>query len=224
MKRLGPWLTLAAVAVLGLALLIVNMSKETEPTTAKPNATTSSPAAPTTAAQTTGAAPTSAAPAAAKFPTKADYVGRIALQTGGTLTLSIAVEGDKAIAYACDGTAVESWLRGSAANGTLTLTGKNDATLDGRLDGTTVRGRLAIGGKQWDFTAAPVAPPAGLYVYTDGGVRQSWIVDGAGTVTGVRRAVDGATSSAPGLAPDATAIVNGKKITANKVSGGDNVG
>ncbi|MET7772851.1 hypothetical protein [Nocardia sp. NPDC005366] len=219
MKRLGPWLTLAVVAVLGLILLTVNMSKESTPTAAQTTATT---AATTTAATTTAATPTSAAPA--PFPANADYVGTITPATGGALTLEITVEGEKAIAYLCDGASIESWLRGSAVNGRLQLTGKNDATLDGASSGPGVGGRITVAGKQWDFTAAPVTPPAGLYIYTDNGARQSWIVNSAGAVTGVQRAADGATSPAPALAPDATALVGGKKITANKVSGGDDVG
>ncbi|MEU8894251.1 hypothetical protein [Nocardia sp. NPDC048505] len=213
MKRLGPWLTLAAVAVLGLVLLVVNMSKDTEPAAAPPN----SPASAT-------AAPTSAAPRATPFPANADYVGTIPLAAGGTMTVEITVEGDKAIAYACDGKTVESWLQGTATNGALKLTGKNDATLTGTHDGKAVNGSLAIGGKQWDFTALPVTQPAGLYVYSADGVRQSWIVDGTGAVTGVQRAADGSTAPAAPLNADATAVVNGRKITATKVSGGDSVG
>ncbi|MFE9579721.1 hypothetical protein ACFYO1_25270 [Nocardia sp. NPDC006044] len=214
MKRLGPWLTLAAVAVLGIVLLAVNMSKETEPATAAP----STPGVPVT----TSAAP--ATPAPLQFPPKADYVGKVPLPTGAPITLSVTVAGDKATAYACDGNQVEAWLQGSAAGGALQLTGKNAAELTGRHDGKVVAGTLRLGDKQWAFTAAPVRSPAGLYVYNEGGARQSWIVDADGNVTGVQRAPDGATSPAPGLSPDATAIVNGKKITANKVSGGDRVG
>ncbi|WP_194819443.1 hypothetical protein [Nocardia sp. XZ_19_385] len=213
-KRLGPWLTLAAVAVLGLVLLVVNLSKDTEPTTAQPN---SGPSASETAAPTTE-------PKATPFPANADYVATIPLDAGGTMTLEITVEGDKAIAYACDGKTIESWLQGPATNGALKLTGKNDATLTGTHDGTAVNGNLSIGGKQWEFSASPVTPPAGLYVYNEGGVRQSWIVDENGGVTGVQRAANGATSPAAPLNSDATAVVNGKKITATKVSGGDSVG
>ncbi|MEV6562398.1 hypothetical protein AB0M22_42210 [Nocardia sp. NPDC051756] len=220
MKRLGPWLTLAAVAVLGIVLLVVNMSKETEPVAAVPN----TPGV-TTSVVTTSAvvAPTTSAPPL-QFPPKADYVGNIPLATGAPITLSVTVAGDKATAYACDGNKVESWLQGTAVGGALQLTGKNDAKLEGRYDGKAVGGTLWLGEKKWEFSAAPVQSPAGLYVYNEGGARQSWIVDANGNVTGVQRAPDGSTSPAPGLSPDATAIVNGKKITANKVSGGDSVG
>ncbi|WP_433193413.1 hypothetical protein ACQP1G_32270 [Nocardia sp. CA-107356] len=218
MRRLGPWLTLAAVAVLGLVLLVINMSKDTEPPAAKTNTVA------TTTVPTTQAPPTTAAPATAPFPAKADYVGRIPLASGGTITLEITVAGDKAIAYACDGKSIESWLRGSATNGSLQLTGKDDAELTGTFDGATVQGTLGIAGKQWTYTAAPVQPPAGLYIYSAAGTRQSWIVDANGGVTGVQRNPDGSTAPAVALASDATAVVNGKKVTANKVSGGDSVG
>ncbi|WP_433725106.1 hypothetical protein ACQP0C_29310 [Nocardia sp. CA-129566] len=218
MKRLGPWLTLAAAAILGLVLVGINMSKDTEPSTAKPNTVT------TTAASTTQAPPIPTTPAAAPFPAKADYVGKIPLASGGTITLEITVAGDKAIAYACDGKTIESWLRGSATNGSVQLTGKDDAKLTGAFDGESVQGTLWIGGKQWNYTAAPVQPPAGLYIYNEAGTRQSWIVDANGGVTGVQRNPDGSTGPAVTLAPDATAVVNGKKITANKISGGDSVG
>jgi hypothetical protein len=219
MKRLGPLLTLGAMAVLAIVLLVINMSKENEPTPNSAAATTTAPAA-----ATTPGTPTTSTNAATPFPAKADYVGTIPLQSGGTLTLSIAVQGSKATAYACDGQSIESWLQGSATNGSLQLTGKNNARLDGSFDGKAVNGTLRIGGEQWGFTAAPVQPPAGLYVYNDGGQRESWIVDSNGGVTGVRRAADGSTSPAPALATDATAIVNGKKVTASKVSGGDSAG
>ncbi|WP_337587881.1 hypothetical protein [Nocardia brasiliensis] len=206
------------MAVLGIALVVVNMSKESEPAAAAKNTAVG------TSSVVVAVAPTTVATVPVQFPAKADYVGSIAPATGAPITLSITVEGGRAIAYACDGASVESWLQGSAVNGTLTLTGKNEARLDGRYDGTTVTGTLALGAKKWEFRTAAVQSPAGLYVYTEVGVRQSWIVDSNGAVTGVQRAADGSTSPAPALAPDATAIVNGKKIIANKVSGGDSVG
>ncbi|WP_342448141.1 hypothetical protein [Nocardia brasiliensis] len=206
------------MAVLGIALVVVNMSKESEPAAAEKNT-----AVGPTSAVVPVTPPTDVA-VPVQFPAKADYVGTVAPATGAPITLSITVEGGKAIAYACDGASVESWLQGIAVDGTLKLTGRNEARLDGRYDGKTVTGTLTLGARKWEFGTAAVQSPAGLYVYTEGGVRQSWIVDGNGAVTGVQRAADGSTSPAPGLAADATAIVDGKKIIANKVSGGDSVG
>ena len=214
----GPLLTLVAVAALGGGIWLVNVAQETEPAAPK-----------TTVAQTT----TSAAPAPAPplpstpppvaFPAKADYVGKIPTATG-VITLEVTVDGQKAIAYACDGNSVEVWLRGTATDGALALANKDKTSrLDGRLEGGSISGTLVIGQKSWDFTAAPVEPPAGLYVYEDAGVRNSWIVDSGGAVTGVQRRADGSTVPAPVLEADGTAQFDGERITAIKVDGDDDV-
>ncbi|CCW09850.1 hypothetical protein QLG13_19600 [Rhodococcus aetherivorans] len=211
MVRRGPLITLAAVVVLAAVLLAVNVSKEDGgPTPAPGPAATSAPAPTTTAAPSTAVA----------FPAQATYVAQIPVTTG-TLTLAIAVEGEDAVAYACDGSAVESWLSGDAEDGRLELEGRDGARLDGEFDGTTVRGTLWLGDRSWTFDAAPAEPPAGLYLANVGDVRASWIVTQDGTVTGVRRAGDGGTAPAPVLAPDGTAVVDGVVVTADPVSGSD---
>jgi hypothetical protein len=84
-------------------------------------------------------------------------------------------------------------------------------------------GTLTIGATSWDFTAAPVEPPAGLYVYEDDGVRNSWIVDSGGAVTGVERRADGSTGPATALTKEGTAVIDGVTVTATKVDGDDDV-
>ena len=217
MKRRGPLLTLAAAAVLGIVLLLINISKEDEPAKPAAAAQTSS-VAPSATDTPPPATSTPAAPAAIAFPANANYEAEIPTATG-VITLSITVEGDKAVAYACDGAKIETWLKGSAVNGVLDLTGK-DSKLDGRHDGSKVTGTLVIGEKSWPYEAAQVQPPAGLYVYKDGDTRASWIVSSDGSVTGVQRGPNGATSAAPGL-KDGTAVIDGKTVTATQVSGAD---
>ena len=220
MKIRGPLITLGAVAALGVGILLVNISQEPDPAPpGKPAAesTTTAPATPAPAPATTTAAP---APA---FPAKADYVGKVST-ADGVITLEITVEGDKAIAYACDGNTVESWLRGPAVNGTVSLANKDKTDrLEGRLEGTSVVGTLWIGEKKWDFSAPAAQPPAGLYVYEDAGVRTSWIIDSDGGVTGVQRQVDGTTRPAPGLEANGTAVIDGRTITATRVEGDSDV-
>lgn len=216
MKIRGPIVTLAAVAALGTGIWLVNVSMQDPqpaPGAAQTTTTTTTTAAPPPAARP---AP---APAPVQFPAKAEYVGKIPT-ANGAITLDITVEGDNATAYACDGNTVESWLRGPAANGTVNLA-NNDKTsrLEGRLEGTSVVGTLWIGEKRWDFTAASVQAPAGLYVYEEGGVRGSWIVDSAGDVTGVLRRADGSTMSAPGLAADGTAVIGGRTVKPTRAGG-----
>lgn len=219
MKISGPLLTLGAVAVLGAGILLVNISKEDPAPPAKPTSQTTTTAA---------AAPVAPPPAPSKpppqaFPVQADYVGKVPT-ANGTITLEITVQGDKAIAYACDGNTVESWLRGPATNGALSLANKDKTSrLEGHLEGSAVVGTLWIGEKKWDFNAPAAQPPAGLYVYENAGARSSWIVDGDGGVTGVQRHADGTTTPAPRLTMDGIAVIDGLTIKAIRVQGDSDV-
>jgi hypothetical protein len=218
MKIRGPIATLAAVAALGVGLVLVNVSQQGD---SAPNPYTRST---TTAAPTAAPAPAPPpAPPAPAFPAKADYVGKIPTAKG-TITLDISVEGDKAVAYACDGNSIESWLRGGATNGALSLASKDKTgRLEGQLEGNAVVGTLWIGEKKWDFKADPAQPPAGLYIYDKAGVRNGWIIDASGGVTGVQRRPDGSTAPAPGLSIDRTAVIDGQTIVATKVEGASDV-
>ena len=221
MKIRGPLVTLGAVAVLGIGILLVNMSKEESPPPGKPAAESTTAVATTTTAAPAPAPPSTPPPPA--FPAKADYVGKIPT-ANGTITLEITVDGDKAIAYACDGNTVESWLRGSAVNGAVSLANKDKTSrLEGRLEGNAVVGTLWIGEKQWDFNAPAAQPPAGLYVYENAGVRNSWIIDPSGGVTGVQRREDGSTAPAPSLTTDGIADIDGIEVKAIRVEGDSNV-
>ena len=109
-------MTMGAVAALGVGILIANISQENQsaaPATpvAESPTTTAAAQAPTPSTPTTPPAP----PA---FPVKADYVGKIPISSG-VITLEITIDGEKAVAYACDGNTVEVWLSGSAKNGLL---------------------------------------------------------------------------------------------------------
>ena len=216
----GPLVTLGAVAALGVGILLVNMSKEETAPQANPYSHSTTTAAAATAAPPPPAPSTPPPPA---FPAKADYVGKIPT-AAGTITVEITVLGDKAVAYACDGNRVESWLRGSASNGVVSLANKDKTSrLEGRLDGNAVVGTLWIGAKKWDFKAEPAQPPAGLYIYDTAGVRSSWIVDANGGVTGVQRQPDGSTGPAPGLSLDRTSVINGRTVVASRVEGDSDV-
>jgi hypothetical protein len=220
MKIRGPIVTLGAVAVLGVGILLVNISKEESSPPANPYSQST-----TTAAAATPVAPPPApsTPPPPAFPAKADYVGKIPT-ANGTITLEITVDGDKAIAYACDGNTIESWLRGSAVNGAVSLANKDKSSrLDGRLEGNAVVGTLWIGEKKWDFNAPAAQPPAGLYVYDNAGVRNSWIVDQSGGVTGVQRRQDGSTAPAPKLTTDGIASIDGIEVKPIRVEGDSNV-
>ncbi|MGV0604308.1 hypothetical protein [Mycolicibacterium sp. XJ1904] len=215
MKTRGPLITLGAVAVLGVALWLGNVFQEQAPVAAPAadSVTTPSAAAPTT----------TPSPPATGFPAKADYVGTVPTATG-VITLEISVDGDKAIAYACDGNSVEVWLRGDADNGVVNATSQDKVSvLDGHLEGNAVMGLLTIGEKSWVFTAPTAEAPAGLFVYDRNGVRSSWIVDADGDVTGVLRRNDGSIGPAPVLATDGTAVIDGQRGRAVRVGAGSDV-
>lgn len=158
----------------------------------------------TAAATPAPAPPAPSAPPPPAFPARADYVGTIPT-ANGAITVEITVDSQKAIAYACDGNAIESWLRGEAVNGAVNLARKDKSSrLDGRLQGSAIAGTLWIGEKRWDFSAPAAQAPAGLY--DQAGVRSSWIVDSDGGVTGVQRQSDGTIGPAPAMPASATRV------------------
>ena len=216
-KIRGPLVTLTAVAALGGGLWLMNVSQGTE--TAPP----SKPVAVSTATVAPAPPPPPSTPPPLAFPAKATYVGKIPIRTG-VITLDITVNGKEAVAYACDGSTIEAWLKGSATNGALSLVSKNGSSrLEGKLQGLSVVGTLWIGEKKWDFKTGAAQPPAGLYVYENNGVRSSWIVEQSGAVTGVQRRADGTTAPAPVLATDGVAVVDGQSVTATRVDGAGDV-
>ncbi len=158
-NKIGPLLTLAAVAAVGGGIWLANVSQETEPTAPATSVAQST----TTAAVSPAPLPPSTPPPAA-FPARANYVGNIPT-AAGVIALEITVDGQKAIAYACDGNTVEVWLRGPATNGALALANEDGTSrLIGRLEGNAIAGILTIGAKSWSFTA-PVEPAARLDGY-----------------------------------------------------------
>jgi hypothetical protein len=203
LKSSGPVVTLVAVAALGAGIWAFNVSQESQPAPpAKPVAASTTTATPTVAASSSTPAP----PSFPAFPAKANYVGKIPT-ANGHITLEITINGAKSVAYACDGKSVEVWLRGSATNGVLALKSKDSASsLDGHLEGDGVVGTLTIGQESFDYTATPVDPPAGLYVYNADGSRTSWILQPDGSLTGVERRADGSTVPAGPLASAADRV------------------
>ncbi|MFC9999135.1 hypothetical protein [Nocardia sp. NPDC127526] len=191
MKRAGPFLTLAAVAALGGGLLIADyVTSPDNPSANAPTATSPNPA------ETT---------ANSEFPAQADYVTDIRTESGRPITLSVTVTGAKAVAYACDGVSIESWLSGAASSGRMTLTG-NNSSLEAGLEGENLSGTLTLADKKYEFNAPPVQAPAGLYMARSDSGRDSWIVRPDGSITGVRRQADGSTVPAPDLAPNARKV------------------
>ncbi|MFI9594085.1 hypothetical protein [Nonomuraea sp. NPDC052265] len=159
MSRLGPFITLAAGAVLAAGLGVASI-------TATPAADTTAGA---TARATAGGSPTEAATAPAPSPSptrteaekipKADYGGYV---KGNGGLIAISVRDGKAVGYFCDGRA-EAWFKGEEAGGEVVLKGPGTARVTATLGGGRARGSLSVGGARWSFSAPAVVRPSGLY-------------------------------------------------------------
>jgi hypothetical protein len=208
-------LALAAV-LLTLSMTAARNSGTDQPATAAGAAATGSPgAAPT---PTAAAAPT-AAPEPLKGPNT--YAGRV--DGGSRVTIAIAARDGKAIAYLCDGRSVEEWLQGTAAGGTISLTGKT-GTLTASYRGDLATGTVTSRGKSWTFRVPIVEPPSRLYRAT-ATVRGATVVAGwiyvNGEFVGAYTTNGGEPQPAPTLDTSSnTAVIDGTTVTANPVQGG----
>jgi hypothetical protein len=217
--RRGPLVT-AVVVLAGLAgFLVVNsvggLVQAAAPAAVQTTQTTTTTTAPpsTTTTTTTAAAP---APA---FPAEVVYAGRA---TGSRLAVAVAVKGDRAAAYLCDGRGVEAWLQGTATAGRVELASKDGSgRLSAALDGESLAGTASVGGRDYPFTVGVANPPAGLYRGSDGSTTIGWIVLPDGSQVGL--ATTGANSvPAPELDPaSGAATLDGRRIDVERVAGGD---
>ncbi|MGW6027756.1 hypothetical protein [Streptomyces sp. NPDC055099] len=227
MKRSGPLYTLLGGLLLALFMLSLNATTGTgnssyggdspggaaspAPTSAKPTKSTPAP---------TKSPSNSPSKSPAKKPAgKSEYAGRTA---DDAAAISISIRDDKAIAYYCNGRDAESWLKGNVEDdGSMRLTGKKGAKLEGTLAGNAVTGTVEVGDQPRDFTAARAKKPSGLYRATtevrgaeiDGG----WIVLPDGRQVGIVKR-DGTPRPAPRLDPETgVVVVDGDRLTARPV-------
>jgi hypothetical protein len=202
MKRNTPLITLLVGAALGVVLLIANMLAT--PSSAVPasysaaaaSAAPSSPApAESSEAPEQSAEPAESSPAAAPSPAPtrttptADFTGRVG---GGGGSVAVAVHGDKAIAYVCNGSTVEGWMRGKVDGDKLVLTGKNQTHLTASYHAGKVTGEVEAHGTDYSFSVPTVSKSSskssGLYqataVVQGKTIKAGWIVLGDGTQLG----------------------------------------
>src|SRR5919112_1961700 len=92
-----------------------------------------------------------------EFPNKIVYAGRT---EDGSAAIAVAVLGGQATAYFCDGSSVESWLRGTASEGELNLRSKDGDSLEARLDGSKITGEIEVNDQKLDFTIGEAKRPA----------------------------------------------------------------
>jgi len=154
---------------------------------ASPAATTSvaSPTATGSAAATASASPSSSSTLGFVIPPHANYVGKV---QGNAGSVAIVVHDNFAIAYYCNGSTQEAWLKGTPHNGKLSMTGKKNATLTTDYALGHARGTVTVDGIAHVFSIIAVHKPSGLYqsIATVRGatVKAGWIVLADGSQVG----------------------------------------
>ena len=135
---------------------------------------------------TSSSSTTTTSAVAAPFPTTATFVADTEAADGKKMTIGISVDGDQITAYACNGVDDEAWFFGNQTGGNIDITSKFRDTLTASFIGTDLTGDLNMNGVGYEFTAAPVSEPAGVYTADLDGVRSSWIVRTDGSAIGVQ--------------------------------------
>lgn len=156
-------------------------------------------------------------PAAPTFPAEVVYSGDA---TASDLAIAVAIKGDQASAYLCDGAAVEDWLKGTAQAGKVELTNKDgSSSLTGALKGKRLAGEVTFQGKSLPFSIAVAPPPAGLYRGENGETTIGWIILPGGQQVGIANE-SGRETPAPELDPEQGYVtVGGLRIDAEQVEG-----
>ena len=226
MKHRSPLVTLAAVALAFAIMFTVNMLSG--PPGSSSAGTAGPSAAPTTGAATSPSPqPTKTAVATSsvsssesvddnKFPEKVVYAGRT---DDGSATIAVAVLGDQAAAYLCDGRSVESWFRGTVEGADISLKSKSGATLQATLDGDHIKGTVEIKNDTQKFEINEANKPAGLYRARGSKTTIGWIVLEDGSQVGVQTTGTD-SSAAPQLDPEIPQVtVDGESLNAALVNG-----
>jgi hypothetical protein len=231
MKVSGPIVTLAAGALVGATLLGLNLTLRADPEpAASPAAAASSAVSPAPAvsgsAAVSGSPATGATPTAEATPSapavaapKVAYAGRV---DGGGPFVALVVQGDRAIAYLCDGKRIEAWMWGTIEGDHLLLQGAKGASpaawLAAGRGGGRLTGAVVLGSKRWTFALARATAPSGLYRATaqvrGATVVAGWVVLADGEQVGLVT-TDGVAAQAPMLDLDSgTALLDGIALTA----------
>jgi serine/threonine-protein kinase len=141
-----------------------------------------------TGASATTALPPSASPTASHgfvVPPHANYVGEV---QGNLGSVAVVVHDTFAIAYFCNGSTQEAWLKGTPHDGKLSMTGKNHATLIANYALGHARGTVVVDGIAHVFSIIAVHRPSGLFqsiaVVRGATVKAGWIVLADGTQVG----------------------------------------
>ncbi|MEU8657177.1 serine/threonine-protein kinase [Actinoplanes philippinensis] len=218
--RRGPLVTLAAAVVVAAVVTGLNLTTSADARTGDLVTQVSIPPAVTPMERGVGTLPPTNDVALPPLNTPAAERLRVTMAgkvDDGAGTLAISIRDGQAIAYICDGDRLEAWLKGTAKNGLLNLTGKNDTKITGLFDARRAAGEVRLEGRTHRFEIGVVRKPSGLYKLSSqvGGARVngSWIVLPDGRQVGVL--LRGETPGpAPALDPAArTTTIDGRTVT-----------
>lgn len=188
MKIATPIITLIVGAALAVSLLFSDMTAVSAKKAAL--AASSSSAAATAGAAVTagaGASATSArSPSASPSPTTslgfvipphANYDGKV---QGNEGMVALVVHDNFAIAYFCNGSTQQAWLKGTPHDGKLSMTGLNHASLTVNYALGHARGTVVADGIAHIFSITAVHKPDGLFqsiaVVRGATIKAGWIV------------------------------------------------
>ena len=230
MKHRSPLVTLAAVALAFAIMFTVNMLSgppgSSSTGTAGPSAAPTMTAATSTSPLTTKTTPATASASASEtaegseFPAKVVYAGRT---DNGPAAIAVAVLGNQAAAYVCDGRNVEPWFRGTVEGGHITLKSKSGATLQAELDGDHLKGTVQIKADTQKFEINEANKPVGLYRARGSKTTIGWIVLEDGSQVGVQTTGTD-SSAAPQLYPEnAQVMVDGESLNAAPINGDEDL-
>jgi hypothetical protein len=146
---------------------------------------TAQPTATGTVAHSPSAAPSSTAGQGFVIPPHANYTGEVQGDLGD---IAIAVHNTFAIAYFCNGSTQEAWLKGTPDGGKLSMTGKDNASLNANYALGHIRGTVVVDGISHAFSVIAVHKPSGLFqsiaVVRGATIKAGWIVLSNGSVVG----------------------------------------
>jgi hypothetical protein len=191
---------------------------------ASPSAAATSPADPPSAPATSEPPSPTPSPSptatenteAEKFPNKVVYAGRT---DDDSAAIAVAVLGNRAAAYLCDGKDIEAWFRGTVEGDEISLTSKGGAALEAKLIHGGLEGKIELAGEELTFTIGQAEPPAGLYRARGSKTTIGWIILPDGSQVGIQTTGEESTP-APELDPDNPEVtVDGEQLQGEPVSG-----
>lgn len=122
------------------------------------------------------------------MPESATFIADMPEPDGKTMTMAIAVEGYKVVAYATNGTNDEAYFFGTQKDGQMDLMSMYGDNLKASFDAGKVDGEITMNetnARPVKFSASSAAAPAGMYTATHGSARAMWVVRPDHTMVGV---------------------------------------